>query len=390
MTTDKKPALATRLVTEFRCTGPACEDTCCAGWIIEVDKPTHKKYQKKHDLVDAALPCGESYAMLCDKPLGTCLQNRDGLCGIQQRYGEEYLSDTCYFYPRSLRRMGAQVMVSASISCPEIARMVLYENAMFSRSPYELGRKMALDTNYLPDTLTEDAALAVHLPIQKALEDESLTAEQHMLRLIGLCDALENAEHGAWTALVETHLNAPPPTLPQGNADDALRLLHKLLGIAVADAAQYRPRLYQTIRDMEKALETPLHWTKAALDYTPEGLHAAQSVADSWRVHGKGFDTVLRNWLAAYVSTRVFPFAGLGATPMEEMRVCSLYFATVKLALMCACYRENQPVAPNETIRIAQSIARLYDHALKATDFFNDADPASWQTTAGLSALVAW
>ena len=30
----------------FKCIGGACEDTCCAGWSIEVDEGTYKKYKK--------------------------------------------------------------------------------------------------------------------------------------------------------------------------------------------------------------------------------------------------------------------------------------------------------------------------------------------------------
>jgi len=29
----------------FRCIGPVCEDTCCGGWDIPVDKITYQKYR---------------------------------------------------------------------------------------------------------------------------------------------------------------------------------------------------------------------------------------------------------------------------------------------------------------------------------------------------------
>jgi lysine-N-methylase len=29
----------------FRCIGSACEDTCCVGWLVHVDKPTYEKYR---------------------------------------------------------------------------------------------------------------------------------------------------------------------------------------------------------------------------------------------------------------------------------------------------------------------------------------------------------
>ena len=32
---------------DFKCIAGACEDTCCAGWQIVIDKKTLKKYIKK-------------------------------------------------------------------------------------------------------------------------------------------------------------------------------------------------------------------------------------------------------------------------------------------------------------------------------------------------------
>lgn len=391
MSDHKKLVMATRLATEFRCVGSTCADTCCAGWLIEVDKVTQQKYQKKRDLIHASELCGEDeYAMCCDKPGGTCLQHHQGWCTIQQRYGEDFLNDTCFFYPRTFRRLGSQGMMGASLSCPEATRMALYEESMFSRSPHYLPRELKLAVDFLPEDLAEDMALMLHQRILASLEDASLSAEQHMMRLIHLCYALHEAEYADWDTLTHSHLQAPALPFPERDTYDALRILHDLLNIAIADGSQYRPRLYQTIRDMEKALDAPLHWIEATLDYTPESLQAAQAVAASWQVHGQKFNQVLRNWIAAYVSNKVFPFGGLGDNPREEAFLFSIHFATVKLALMCACHRENLPIASDEAVRIVQSIARLYDHITEARIFFNAYDYSGWQSEKGLQGLIAW
>ena len=33
----------------FHCIGSDCEDTCCVGWIVHVDKPTYDRYQNCAD-----------------------------------------------------------------------------------------------------------------------------------------------------------------------------------------------------------------------------------------------------------------------------------------------------------------------------------------------------
>jgi len=30
---------------QFRCIGPACEDSCCVGWRVDIDQATYEKYQ---------------------------------------------------------------------------------------------------------------------------------------------------------------------------------------------------------------------------------------------------------------------------------------------------------------------------------------------------------
>ncbi len=42
--------MRTRLVRpeyaeRFRCIGPTCEDSCCVGWRVDIDKATYIKYQ---------------------------------------------------------------------------------------------------------------------------------------------------------------------------------------------------------------------------------------------------------------------------------------------------------------------------------------------------------
>ena len=39
------PRLQPSYYGAFRCVGSVCEDTCCTGWRVPVDKETFEKYQ---------------------------------------------------------------------------------------------------------------------------------------------------------------------------------------------------------------------------------------------------------------------------------------------------------------------------------------------------------
>ena len=43
---NEETSIATTYFEKFSCIGPACEDTCCAGWKLSVDKRTFQMYRK--------------------------------------------------------------------------------------------------------------------------------------------------------------------------------------------------------------------------------------------------------------------------------------------------------------------------------------------------------
>src|SRR5580698_10539312 len=85
----------------FHCIGAECEDTCCAGWNVHIDKPTYDKYQTVS--VPDLEPRLSAFIAINDKATdeedyarivltaGECPFLSDALCSIQQRLGEEYL-----------------------------------------------------------------------------------------------------------------------------------------------------------------------------------------------------------------------------------------------------------------------------------------------------------
>lgn len=126
--------LKPQYMNEFQCIGAACSDTCCSGWKVYVDKTTYKKYQKIRDK-DVAGKIAKYIKKENDTIVGNvaciqtdeaaCVFQQDGLCEIQLKYGEEYLSETCLTYPRIFNIVDQQVELSADMSCPEAARLAL-------------------------------------------------------------------------------------------------------------------------------------------------------------------------------------------------------------------------------------------------------------------------
>lgn len=126
-----------RYLTEFSCLGADCEDTCCRGWTVPLDKRDYTRLKsalrgrsgREAFRKGIALsrqdgkPSGDQYATLITD--GGCAFLRDGLCSIHARHGNRALPNLCATYPRAVSLVGKRIEAVAGLSCPEMARLCL-------------------------------------------------------------------------------------------------------------------------------------------------------------------------------------------------------------------------------------------------------------------------
>lgn len=116
---------------QFHCVAAACSDSCCAGWQVDVDAVSWKRYQKEEGefgeylhsvMVD--VPGEEGQFRLRED--GRCpFLNLSGLCDMYDKLGEKSLCDTCTNYPRFMEDYGELREVGIAFSCPEASRLIL-------------------------------------------------------------------------------------------------------------------------------------------------------------------------------------------------------------------------------------------------------------------------
>ena len=138
MAKGKIKARGASYLKEFQCIGGICEDNCCIGWNVEIDEETYGKYRDVKDselnrIIRKYVYLNEGcYDKNVDYGLVELLKNRrcpflnkENLCSIQLRKGEDYLSNVCASYPRLVNLVDGTYEYSATVSCPEIARLAL-------------------------------------------------------------------------------------------------------------------------------------------------------------------------------------------------------------------------------------------------------------------------
>lgn len=113
---------------KFKCVADRCEATCCAGWQIVIDEASLARYKAEQGEYGETLreridweegvfkqDCGKRCAFLKD----------DNLCEMYERLGEESLCFTCGSYPRHIEEFENLREITLTVSCPEVARILL-------------------------------------------------------------------------------------------------------------------------------------------------------------------------------------------------------------------------------------------------------------------------
>lgn len=153
---------------DFTCIGTQCEDTCCVGSEVEIDKITYGKYKSiKDEKLEKIIKChvyeNQGYrdeyidfakvTLTGDK---SCpFLNGKKLCMIQASIGEEYLSNFCYSFPRYTNLIDGVYENTMALSCPEAARLVLLKKEGISFVKIDTIPRRGIVSQYV-DTQRED------------------------------------------------------------------------------------------------------------------------------------------------------------------------------------------------------------------------------------------
>lgn len=120
----------------FKCIGSKCADSCCTGWDITFDKATYenlsqdsyfKKTMDEYAYIndDTSIP-SINYGILNLSEDGRCpFLDKDDLCSLQKKRGEDELSNVCALYPRYYNTLDDVYEESLSLACIEATEKLL-------------------------------------------------------------------------------------------------------------------------------------------------------------------------------------------------------------------------------------------------------------------------
>ncbi|SCJ05943.1 Flagellar biosynthetic protein fliU [uncultured Clostridium sp.] len=196
---------------EFKCIGGSCEDSCCIGWDIDIDKITFRKYYKVQDLEmkrmfqknvhnnEESFSDDVDYGKVKLKNDKRCpFLDCNNYCVIHSKLGEDYLSNVCTCFPRITNLVDGYYERSLDVACPEAARILLLkeDGIKFKESEAVIGKHIIsnkVDTNAkeLKNSLAKHFKEIREVSI-KIIQNRSLNLSERLYILGEFINALED------------------------------------------------------------------------------------------------------------------------------------------------------------------------------------------------------
>lgn len=378
--------------SKFMCIGPQCEDTCCRGWTITIDRSTYHQYKENRHKVLAPLfklavsrntssnaDHHNNFGLMKMKPDGSChFQQADQLCAIQRTLGAQALSDTCMLYPRYLNLFGGQRENSLGISCPAAARLIL-----LNPEPMQFG-------TIAPDPAVDGRpSICYQFPLKSAGDPQQIAVLNDFRALIIAFLQCRELSLGARVMTLGFLLEDANKIVTAEQFAHASELLPTLGAFAamLSQPALLQAQFDQIQPDIPRKLQvmTQLITKTLMRDATPrfndcllaaaQGLEAQPASPDATQTdvlsrYQHSYSTfyqpffqdrhyIFENYLVNQVITRLFPFTRGSYLDLYREMVFNLSILQVLLVGMAA---HHQGLDEARVIQLFQTFARKSDH----------------------------
>jgi lysine-N-methylase len=389
-----------RYFNKFKCIGKACEDTCCSGWTVHIDKSTYTKYRKCRDtelkpMLDKKVTrnrtnaSNTNYAKIVLSQMVCPFLTEEHLCCIQKKLGEAYLSVTCATYPRSTRIVNGVVERALSVSCPEVTRLALLNRDVMEFEEINnvdnihIGEETkVIDTcNYKRSSKPYQYFWELRGFTIFILQSRTYPLWQRLIILGLFYDQLNQNIEGKEDNIPEL-ISTYSERINKGVFHEALdgipnqptmqlRLLSTLIELRV-NRSYTTERFLECLDEFSQGIQSISESSQEESD-----LYYAEAYSQYYKPFMDQHEYILENYLVNYVFLNLFPF-GSRKDIYDEYVLLAIHFAIIKNLLigLAGYHKTNFGIA--HVVKLIQSFSKAVEHNstyLKyVVDFFEEND----------------
>jgi lysine-N-methylase len=383
----------------FRCIGADCEDTCCIGWAVNVDQQTYEAYQRCEDpelgpslhglvVINTENAGKDNYAKITlSGP--NCPFLEEGLCSIQKKLGEDYLSIMCASYPRVMNVVDDVLQRSLDFSCPEAARVVLLDpNPMEfdeddgAQHDSRLGHLSVLSTADANSDKPYRYFREIRSLVIWLLQNRNHSLWERLAIVASLCDQLQAAASAGRRTETLEMLDACRDAVERGLFDEALnshRARHSQaaqLGVVLELIVDRigsdftAPRFFECYREFMAGVD----WTTES-SMTDLGRRYAAVHAEFYAPLMSRHAHILEHYLVSYVHRTLFPLgpqestrnlgvSHIAASIRDQCLLMLAHYAIVQTVLIGVAGFHGAKFNLDHVIKVIQSSAKTFEHSL--------------------------
>jgi len=381
-----------RFVNEFKCLGSDCEDTCCQGWGMQVNKSCIKKYEEEcPELLNDVVSGEAEHIMRRDPKTDLCVHYKSGLCSIHKDKGDSFLGDACNFYPRITRKYGSNIVMSAALSCPETARKIFQDENPFEFVENNINRIPEEIIDYLPEDISSDHALKTIRDILDFSKDTTKTPDRIMSCLISVFISLDNLDVKTWPDAIPFYLKmSENRLLPiEEGEHDTMNLVLFFAVLVHSSKKKDDRKLNKILDDLQSSLGIEIDKETLELKYISGDSCKTKEIYAKWKdCKNDKIEGILRRYISAQIMIAGYPFSGLGSNMQEKAIIFSVKYALFKLTIMSYLFSNNEFPDDKEIVNITYRLSRFIDHIADPTLSLSMYNEAGWNKEGRLRAVI--
>lgn len=391
-------AVQPRYATSFACIGASCEDNCCTGWTVHVDKKTFNAYRQSHvpQLAERIenkvkrvrrLNSDVQYARIeMELTTQACPFMEEKLCSVQRELGEDKLSDTCATYPRSTRAMDGQHEQSLTLSCPEAARLALLnKDAMdFVELPVRV-RNETIDIKKNKQGISSSVVSSVRVFALQLMRTEGLELWQKLAVLGVFCEQLTQTLKSSQQHRIPQLIDEITHMVTSGaivEATAGVKADYVVQATIFSSLWQLQiKRQHSPLQEaVQKAVATGLGADPVTYEVTQQQLIDRYTTGVARLPQAlKDVPFLMENYVINDMFTELFPFGE--ASPDKHFLKLVTRMGLVRLMLAAQCNDPENLPSPDQMARTVQVFCRRYQHDTSYAATVNSAfQNAGWSS----------
>ncbi len=358
---------------DFKCAAASCVDSCCVGWIINVTPENAEFYRKENsEIVKSLEPYGEKEFQIKRCGNGACSQLENDLCKIQKNFGEEYLPDVCFTFPRSYKKIAGDVYMSANLACPESLKVALFNNKKDDFVDWNLVEQTRTKSdlfNYQLKNISDfesDKIINVFRSMIQVIDDKNYDSDWSLARLLLMAAMIDQKFDFNVGQIVKTEIAeiSDKKFSEISLRDELFTVLKAMFVLTKID----RPRYHKAISAVRECL--------GDCDSNEEELiKNYEVICNFWDDSKNKFDQILKNLIKAKLS--YLGFVVNSNNKYNAVSAVALEYLVVKLALMCWNYKLKRDLSVEEIIDIIQPLTKRF-YSLKSKNFEDFCSESHW------------